>query len=483
MERKTLTDIAPAKLTSHSPKDRAFFGHPRGLGYIALTEGGITFSYYGMQSILALYLVGQLLTPGHMEKIWGFAQFRGALEAMYGPIAGGQPLAAAIVGLFGAFVYATPIVTGLIADRLLGRKAVVMIGAILLTLGHVLMAFDYSFVIALLCLITGMGCVGNLKAQVGGLYDPDDLRRSDAFQIFLLAVQLSVIVSPIVCGFLGEKIAWHWGFAAAGAGMALGLLVYVAATPWLPPDPVRKDAQGHTVRPKMTTRQWQVVAVLALLIPVFTLSSMGNNELFNAYPIWGKDNYQLTFFGKEMPVSWLLSLDALVSTVTILASVVFWRWYGSKWKEPDEIVKCMIGAAIAATGPLILAFASLHAAGGHKIGLGWGLAFHIMNDLGFANIYPVGMALFSRAAPPALGATVVNAFSLHVFLSNLILGKVAGLLSTMSGFNFWGMHALMVAAASVLFLVFFLLFRRLLAPTGPALDEPVPPNPLEAGPQ
>jgi POT family proton-dependent oligopeptide transporter len=232
----------------------------------------------------------------------------------------------------------------------------------------------------------------------------------------------------------------------------------------MPPDPMAKGAEKPT-HPPMTLHDWRTVAVLALLVPVFALSFVGNNEIFNAYLLWGRDNYQLEFFGQTMPVSWLLSLDAGVSSVTVLMVVIFWRWWARRRREPDEIVKAGIGALIAAGGPLVLAAASLHAVGGHKVGLVWGLGFHFVNDIGFAMIYPVGLALFSRAAPPALGATVINSFTFAVFLSNLAVSWLAGFLGRMPGAAFWTMHAILVAVAGALLLVCGWLFRRTLAPS------------------
>ena len=446
--------------------DRAFFGHPKGLGFLAGTEGWVTFSYYGMQSLLVLYMTGYLLKPGHIEHIIGFGAFKALLEHLYGPLAG-QPLASAITSFYGAIAFATPLLGGLIADRLIGRTASIVTGCVLMTLGHFLMAFDVSFVAALLCLVTGTGMAGVLKAQVGGLYPPGDLRRGDAFQIYSLAVQISVIASPIVCGWLGEKVAWHWGFGAAGVGMAIGLAVYLSGRPWLPADPSLR-VKDHTERPKMTAHEWRTVGVLVLLLPILAVAFIGNNEIFNAYLLWGQANFKLNFFGQTMPTSWLLSLDAFVATGTTLFVIWFWRWWATRWKEPDEIVKIGLFGFIAAAGPLVLALASLYATGGHKVGLGWGLAFHIVNDIGFSGMYPIGMALFSRAAPPALGATVVNGFVFSIFLCNLLVGKLAGLLSTMSGAAFWGLHAALVAIASVLLLVCARLFRRTLAPRSEA---------------
>ncbi|HEY5409685.1 MAG TPA: MFS transporter [Caulobacteraceae bacterium] len=458
----TASTTGPKAPPPSAQADRAFFGHPKGLGFLAGTEGWVAFSYYGMQSLLVLYMTGYLLKPGHIEHIVGFGAFRAALGLLYGPVSG-QPLASAITSFYGAIAFATPLVGGLIADRLIGRTASIVAGCVLMTIGHFLMAFDVSFLAALLCLVTGTGLAGTLKAQVGGLYPPGDLRRGDAFQIYSLAVQIAVIASPIVCGWLGEKVAWRWGFGAAGVGMMIGLAIYLSGRPWMPPDPMLRRSD-EAERPKMTAHEWRTVGVLVLLLPILAVAFVGNNEIFNGYLLWGQANFQLNFFGQTMPVSWLLSMDAFVSTGTTLFVIWFWRWWASRWKEPDEIVKIGAFGFIAAAGPLVLAAASLYATGGHKVGLAWGLAFHIVNDIGFSGMYPIGMALFSRVAPPALGATIVNAFVFSIFLCNLLVGKLAGLLSTLSGAAFWGLHAALVAGAAVLLLICARLFGRTLAP-------------------
>jgi POT family proton-dependent oligopeptide transporter len=442
--------------------DRAFLGHPRGLGVLAFTEGWAAFSYYGMQSLLVLYLANFLLKPGHVEHVLGFPVFKTGLEHLYGPLSG-QPLASAIMGLYGALAFAMPLFAGLIADRWLGRTRSITLGALLMTTGHFLMAFEVSFLLALACILCGMGLAGVMKAQVGGLYAPGDLRRADAFQIFTLFVQVAVIAAPLICGSLGEKVAWHWGFGAAGVGMLVGLAVYLWGRRWMPAEPLAfKDPKAH--RPAMSAREWRTVGILVLLMPIIALSFISNSEIFNGYILWGEANFQLNFFGQTMPVSWLLSLDAIVSTVTMFASLMFWRWWASHRREPDEIVKMAFGAVFMILAPLVLAAASLQAAGGHKVGLGWGLAFHIVNDLAFSSMYPVGLALYSRAAPPALGATIVNCFSFCIFMSNLLVGYLAGFLSKMPGVLFWSLHSALIAVAAVLLLICARVFRKTLAP-------------------
>jgi POT family proton-dependent oligopeptide transporter len=308
---------------------------------------------------------------------------------------------------------------------------------------------------------------GTLKAQVGGLYAPGDLRRGDAFQLYSLVFQVAVIAAPIVCGGLGEGVAWHWGFGAAGFGMLIGLAVYLSGQRHMPPDPMTQRADDRAAgldRPKMTRRDWRTVGVLVLLVPIIALALVGNGEIFNGYLLWGKENFQLEFGGHIMPVSWLISIDAFISAGSTLAVVFFWRWWGRRWRQPDEIVKVGAFGFVVALAPLILAAASIEAAGGHKVGLGWALGFHIVNDIGIGGMGPVALALFSRAAPPALGSTIVNAFTFATFLSNLLVGRLAGLLDRMPGASFWAMHAALVAVAAVLLLVCARVFPTTLAP-------------------
>src|SRR6185295_7057891 len=166
----------------------------------------------------------------------------------------------------------TPLLGGLVADRWLGRTRTVVIGATLMALGHFLMAFEASFLAALACLLIGVGCFkGNIAAQVGDLYAPSDRRRASAFQIFTLAVQIAVILAPLVCGTLGEKVAWHWGFGAAGVGMVIGLFVYLAGRRWLPPETpprARQAAATSSAEPRMTAAEKARLVLLVALIPV-----------------------------------------------------------------------------------------------------------------------------------------------------------------------------------------------------------------------
>src|SRR6184192_4885433 len=251
----------------HDSEDRSFIGHPRGLGYIAFTEAWERFSYYGMQALLVLYMVNRLLHPGHIEHIAVFGPFRHLIETFRGPLSV-QALASTIFGLYTGLVYLTPIAGGFIADRFLGRTRTITIGALLMSAGHFLMAFDVTFLLALTCLLTGVGCFkGNLASQVGALYAPGDNRRADAFQIYYIFINGGVIAAPLIVGTLGEVYGWHWGFGAAGVGMLIGLTIYLSGRKYLPPDSPVVEEKEAAAKPKLTRQEKMAIVILLVLLP------------------------------------------------------------------------------------------------------------------------------------------------------------------------------------------------------------------------
>lgn len=447
------------------PARTDIFGHPRGLWYLCFAEAWERFSYYGMLSLLALYMTKQLFLPGHVENIAFFGEFRHLMEGVFGPLSP-QALALQIAGLYGGVVYFTPVFGGFIADSFLGRTASVTLGALLMALGHFLMAFEVSFLAALACLIVGVGLFkGNIATQVGALYAPGDLRRGTAFQAYLLGIQIAVIISPLVCGYLGEKVAWHWGFGCAGVGMLIGLIVYLSGRKWLPPDKII-GADGKQHKPRLAAGEWKTILVLLVLVPVLGLASLGNQQIFGAYLIWGEAHYNMVFMGQTVPTESLVSLDAFISMVTLILVVAFWRLWSVKFKEPDEIWKIVIGTLIAAGAPLMLALGSLHeVATGEKVSITYGLGFHIFNDIGFAMVFPIGLALYSRAAPSAVKSLMIGVYYLNIFLCTTFAGYLGRYLETMTGANFWFMHAGLIALGGVLLALFAFAFHRILAPT------------------
>ena len=448
------------------PEDRAFFGHPRGLGYIAFTEAWERFSYYGMQSLLILYMVHQLLHPGHIEHIAGFASFRHFLETLYGGPLATQPLASAIFGLYTGLVYLTPIGGGLMADRVLGRTRTITIGALLMAAGQFLIAFDVTFLVALTCLLIGVGCFkGNLASQVGALYATGDNRRADAFQIYYIFINAGVIISPLIAGTLGEVYGWHYGFGAAGIGMLIGLAIYLSGRKWLPPDSPVVESKEKAAKPRLTHREKMAIVALLLLLPVLTIAIIGNQQIFNAYLVWAERNANLIFFGKKMPTTWLVTLDSIVSVSFLAGTVVFWRLWAKKFREPPEITKIGIGSLVAVTGFISLATgAAIASSSGTKISIGWLITFHVLNSIGFANIFPVSLALYARVAPAALSATIIGIYYLAFFAANNLVGTIGGLLEKMPATQFWLLHSALCGTAGIIFLLAGRLFGHLLVP-------------------
>jgi len=441
-------------------KDKVFLGHPAGLGWLSASEFWERFSYYGMQALLVLYLSKWLLQPGHIEHVWGIGPFRGAMIALYGANST-ETLAIAITSFYAAWVYGTPILGGLLADRVLGRTRTVILGATLMAAGQFFMMTDQTFLIAISCLLIGVGCFkGNIASQVGDLYTQDDPRRADGFQIYFLGIQVAVIVAPFVCSSLGEKVDWRLGFGAAGIAMVFGLITYLSGRKHYPAEPVRRVA-GHVERPKLESRDWKVIAILVLLLPILACAAVGNQQIFAGYLIWSEKYYDMHVLGFDMPIGMMLSVDAVVSTVLMIGVIAFWRWWGRHWTEPDELTKIAIGTFISALAPLALAAIS---AGGHKVGLVWALPFHILNDLGFSNVFPVGLALYSRAAPKGLGGVMIAVYYLHLLIGNTITGRIGALLDQVPTVQFWMIHVATIGAAGVALVLVKMFFGRTLAP-------------------
>jgi len=450
---------ATPELDPATRADRAFLGHPKGLGYLAFTEAWERFSYYGMQALLVLYMVKALLLPGRIEGVWGIEALRG----LYGGLEG-QAFASAIFGTYTACVYLTPIAGGWLADRVLGTRRTLLLGGLTMAAGHFLMAFDSTFLLALLCLIVGSGLFkGNIASQVGSLYRAGDNRRADAFQIFYLAINAGVIASPLIVGSLGENVGWHWGFGAAGVGMVIGVLIFLAGTKHLPPDPPRQGAK--LARPPMSRSDWLATLALVLLIPVMAVAIAPNNQIFNVYLIWGDRDFDLVWMGTKLPTTWLVTLDSIVS-VTFLAGVaLFYRWYGKRWREPDELSKMIIGSAFSLAGMLALYMAAETRPEGGAIGLAWPVAFHVLNSIGFAHILPVALALFARLAPKQINATVIGLYYLGLFGANALVGWVGTWFETMPVTEFWLLHAGFAAVSGAVFVLFkWLLAPRLMKP-------------------
>jgi proton-dependent oligopeptide transporter, POT family len=435
--------------------DRAFLGHPKGLGFLGFTEGCERFSYYSMQTLLVLYMVNYLLVPGRMDNVVGL---RWMQAHVYHGISG-QPLASAIFGTYTSLVYLTPIFGGIIADKWLGRHRTLIVGGVLMAIGHFLMAIEPAFIFALLALLLGVGAFkGNIATQVGALYGPNDLRRAMAFQIFYIFINVSVIVAPLISGTLGQKVGWHYGFGCAGVVMVLGLIIYLSGRRYLPAEELRSPSEDPALREPLTRADWMCVLYLIILIPVLAVSLLTNQEIFNAYLTWGDQRFDLRLLNNTS--SWLITVDAAVSFTMLVAVAAFWKWWGTRRQEPDEISKMIIGSVFTVAGGLCLFMAALTQPAGGKISLAWPMAFELCNSIGFAHVLPVSLALFSKISPRQITATVIGLYYLSFFIANAVVGYVGGLYSTLPTTTFWLIHVASAAFGLVAFVIFKLVIGR-----------------------
>src|ERR1700691_3012633 len=276
-------DMPAPLVTAGTGGDRLVLGHPKGLFYLAFTEAWERFSYYGMTALLALYMIDQLLLPGHVEHVAGFQSLRHSLEFFAGPLSN-QALAARVVGLYTGFVYFTPLLGGLIADRWIGQRNAVVIGAVSMSAGHLAMTFDRAFLPALLLLVIGSGFLkGNISAQVGALYPPDDeARRNHGFVIFSTGINVGSVLGPLLCGLLAQVYGWHYGFGVAAIFMLLGLATYLYGYRYLP----AKVGPRRHESSRLTAADRRILFALLAVVAITIFESTAYYQFYNVMPIW-----------------------------------------------------------------------------------------------------------------------------------------------------------------------------------------------------
>ena len=443
-------------------RGRTILGHPRGLAYLAFTEMWERFSYYGMTALLALYMVQQLLLPGHAEHVLGLSGLRHLLE-FRGPMSN-QAFSSLIYGWYGGLVYFTPLLGGLIADRWLGTRTTVVLGALLMSAGHIAMSFDQSFLIALGLLIFGSGCLkGNISAQVGQLYPrEDESRRTQGFTIFSAAINVGAVAGPLACGAVAAIYGWHAGFGLAAALMILALVIYLSGQRHLPDGRVRRADKPEL--PPLTVsekrRAWLLIGVIALTV----LPNLAYPMIWNIGIVWIDAEVSLaTPFG-NVPASWFNSVDSFASIIAVPPLVALWRWQARRGREPNAIAKIGIGSAMVGASALLLVAGCLLPDASGKVPVIWALACYV--GMGFAFIYywPVLLALISEAAPPKVNSTLMGGAFLSLFVGSVLMGWVGSFYETMSPAAFWTLDAAIGFAGALIVLVLHRLLTRALEP-------------------
>jgi len=370
---KAAMTISSAERAHDAGRANDLFGHPRGLSFLFATEMWERFSYYGMRALLVLYMAKYLLHPDHAGNVIGLGALRHALESVFGPL-DVQPFSSQIYGLYTGLVYLTPVIGGILADRVLGQHRTVLLGAALMAIGHFMMAFEPLFLFALIALILGNGCFKpNMSAQVGTLYQHGDPRRDRAYSIFYVGINLGAFLAPLVCGTLGEEVGWHYGFGAAGVGMTAGLLIYLYAlsSNSLPMDEFhRSKAAGEYRGPLDRIERRAVIALFLLFLPN-TLFWATYEQQGNTIALWADDytdrTINLIFWHGEIPTTWFQAFNPFMIFAFTPFVVALWARQARRGSEPSSISKMALGCFGVTLANVIMAGAAWQAGGAPDI--------------------------------------------------------------------------------------------------------------------
>ena len=451
--------------------DRSFFGHPRGLMTLFFTEMWERFSYYGMRAILILFMVAPLTSGG-----LGFD----------------DSTAGAVYGLYTSMVYMATLPGGWVADLLIGQRKAVLFGGILIASGHFSMAFPAlaTFYLGLFLIVIGTGLLkGNISVLVGTLYAKEDQRRDAGFSIYYMGINLGAFIAPLICGYLGQRVNWHYGFAAAGIGMVAGLIQYVLGG--------RHLGQGG-LRPAVSTpdeasRNWRTGIVAAVvLITLAALVGIGAytgalaitprqvadfagymllavTVLFFGWlfftPGWTPDerkrlyvigvlflgaalfwslfeqagstlnlfaerDTRTSFLGWEFPGSWFQSMNSFF--VWAFAPVFAWLWIslGRRRAEPSTPVKFSLGLILVGAGFLVLMIGARFAENGQVSPL-WLTVVYLLHTFGELCLSPVGLSAMTKLAPARIAGLMMGVWFLASSVGNFMAGRVTGFYQAM----------------------------------------------------
>jgi POT family proton-dependent oligopeptide transporter len=420
-----------------------WFGQPRGLTILFLTNMWEQFSYYGMRALLVYYMTTQLLF--------------------------GQEKSSSIYGFYTAFAYFTPIIGGTIADRWLGKRRAVIIGATVMAAGHFMMASEPLFYVALATIAIGNGLfLPTLPSQINDLYSSDDHRRPWAYNVYYVGVNVGAFLAPLVCGFLGETYGWHYGFAAAGVGMLAGLVIYLYGQAYLP----RERAIAAPVAAPASHRGRDTFLLLLGIGLAVTVFRAAYEQIGNTIALWMRDDVNRVIGGREIGAAMFFSLNPLLVMVLTPLLLAWWRRQAERGRELSVIQKMAVGALLVAASYLLVAAAEALAGGG-RVHWAWLLSYFFVFTLGELFILPNGLGIFARLAPPKLGASTVAAWYLAIFSGSLAAGQVGRLWSRVGHVPFFVILAGIATLSAGLLYLLEAPTRKILARTaaGEWLDD------------
>ena len=447
---------------SPPPSEAQFFGHPRGLATLYFTEMWERFSYYGMRALLILFMTASVEKGG-----LGFTDSKSG----------------AIYGLYTAMVYMVSLPGGWIADRILGQRKSVLYGGIVIACGHFCMAMPglTLFYIGLGLIVIGTGLLKpNISTMVGALYTPEDNRRDAGFSIFYMGINLGAFLSPLVCGYVGEKINWHWGFGLAGIGMTIGLIQYVMGAKYLGtaglyPAPAESPEAAAKLKRNLLLGVGIAAALIALTTLVLPVTAQGVSDaggvlllvvtfatfawliffadatpverkrfvvifvLFLAASLFWSAFEQAgstlnlfadrstakVIFGFEYPASWFQSVNSLF--IITLAPVLAWVWIRLGKLEPSIPAKFSLGLIFVGLGFLVMAGGALAASNGVQVSSVYLWVCYLLHTIGELCLSPVGLSAMTKLAPVRFVGLMMGVWFLASAVGNYIGGRLASL--------------------------------------------------------
>ncbi len=491
-------------MANPAPTDTAFFGHPRGLSTLFFTEMWERFSYYGMRALLLLYMTAPLAAGG-----LGFDAAQGG----------------AVYGLYTSMAYMAALPGGWIADRLIGQRKAVLYGGIIISSGHFSMAIPsmVTFYLGLVLIVIGTGLLkGNVSVIVGQLYTPEDQRRDAGFSIFYMGINLGAFLAPLVCGYLGQRISWHMGFAAAGVGMAIGVVQYWFGArhlgdKGLHPVPAASPQAAAALRSRAMLWGGAVAAVMAIVglggytgalpitavgvadaagvglllstvvffgwlftsgdwtpaerkrlivIAVLFLASALFWSVFeqagSTLNLFADRSTQNELFGLPFPSSWFQSLNSFF--IFTLAPVFAWIWIAlaKRGSEPSSPAKFVIALILVGLGFVTLMPPAGVAETGGKVSPMWLTATYLLHTVGELSLSPVGLSAMTRLAPARIAGLVMGVWFLGTSVGNFLGGRAAGFYESMSLPTLFGTVGGFAIVAALILLAFVAPMRKLM---------------------
>jgi POT family proton-dependent oligopeptide transporter len=419
--------------------DTGFFGHPRGLSTLFFTEMWERFSYYGMRAFLILYMVAPIEKGG-----LGFADRD----------------AASIYGTYTGSVWGAAILGGIVADRWLGQYRSVLIGGIIIALGHFALAFNaLSFFYAgLILIVIGTGLLKpNVSTLVGSLYEQDDARRDAGFSIFYMGINLGALLGPLVAGYLAQEVDWHIGFASAGVGMTLGLIQYVVGRPRLKmPVTTRPVAKSEPAAAKagLSAEEWKRIGAIVIFFLVAILFWGAYEQAGSTLNLFADRYTRLEVLGFSFPSSWFQSVQPIF--VIALAPVFAWIWVRLGRHDPSVPAKIALGVLFMAISFLVLvpAGAAAQSAPGVRVSPWWLVLSYGISELGELCLYPVGLSAVTKLSPPRIVGLMMGVWFLSNAFGNKLAGWAAGFFSSMPLQQLFGeVAAILLVAAAIMFVL------------------------------